>query len=59
MKTFLLLQAHFARLPLPIADYITDTKSVLDQTMRVLQAMIDICAHKGLLRLALDFINMS
>ena len=59
MKTFLLLQAHFERLPLPIADYITDTKSVLDQTMRVIQAMIDVCAHKGLLKLALDFINMS
>lgn len=30
-KAFLLLQAHLARCPLPISDYINDTKSVLDQ----------------------------
>ena len=36
-KTHLLLQAHFSRAPLPIADYGTDTKSVLDQALRILQ----------------------
>lgn len=36
-KTFLLLQAHFSHLPLPNTDYGTDTKSVLDQSIRVLQ----------------------
>lgn len=36
-KTHLLLQAHFSRAELPIADYATDTKSVLDQTLRILQ----------------------
>lgn len=36
-KANLLLQAHFARAALPMSDYITDTKSVLDQTSRVLQ----------------------
>jgi len=30
VKANLLLQAHFQRCPLPITDYITDTKSVLD-----------------------------
>jgi activating signal cointegrator complex subunit 3 len=30
VKANLLLQAHFERCPLPITDYITDTKSVLD-----------------------------
>jgi len=30
VKSNLLLQAHFERCPLPITDYITDTKSVLD-----------------------------
>lgn len=30
-------QAHFSRAPLPITDYITDTKSVLDNTLRILQ----------------------
>lgn len=36
-KTHLLLQAHFSSAPLPIADYVTDTKSVLDQALRILQ----------------------
>ena len=36
-KTFLLLQAHFSRLTLPCSDYYTDLKSVLDQTIRILQ----------------------
>lgn len=34
VKAQLLLQAHFARTPLPMSDYITDTKSVLDQAVR-------------------------
>ncbi len=36
-KAFLLLQAHYCRIDLPIVDYITDTKSVLDQALRILQ----------------------
>ncbi|XP_020291198.1 activating signal cointegrator 1 complex subunit 3 isoform X2 [Pseudomyrmex gracilis] len=46
-KTFLLLQAHFSRLPLPCTDYTTDLKSVLDQAIRILQAMIDTVAERG------------
>jgi activating signal cointegrator complex subunit 3 len=46
-KTFLLLQAHFSHLPLPNTDFATDTKSVLDQSIRILQAMIDVVAEKG------------
>jgi len=38
-KTHLLLQAHFSSAPLPIADYVTDTKSVLDQALRILQVI--------------------
>lgn len=37
VKANLLLQAHFSRLPLPCADYLTDLKSVLDQAIRILQ----------------------
>ena len=37
VKSHLLLQAHFERAPLPIADYVTDTKMVLDQAVRILQ----------------------
>ena len=44
---FFLLQAHFSRIELPISDYVTDLKSVLDQSIRIIQAMIDICANSG------------
>uniref|UniRef100_A0A2Z5TZE8 U5 small nuclear ribonucleoprotein 200 kDa helicase n=1 Tax=Reticulitermes speratus TaxID=60591 RepID=A0A2Z5TZE8_9NEOP len=46
-KALLLLQAHFSRLQLPCTDYLTDLKSVLDQTVRILQAMIDVSAERG------------
>lgn len=36
-KAHLLFQAHFSRLPLPSTDYLTDTNSVLDQAIRILQ----------------------
>lgn len=39
-KTFLLLQAHFSRLGLPNSDYLTDTKSALDNATRVMQASL-------------------
>lgn len=38
-KCFLLLQAHLASVKLPVTDYITDTRSVLDQVPRLLAAM--------------------
>lgn len=46
-KTSLLLQAHLDRLPLPISDYVTDTKTVLDNSIRILQAIVDVCADAG------------
>lgn len=46
-KAFLLFQAHFSRLQLPCSDYLTDLKSVLDQAIRVIQAIIDIVANQG------------
>ncbi|XP_060805871.1 activating signal cointegrator 1 complex subunit 3 [Amyelois transitella] len=54
VKAFLLLQAHMTRLPLPNTDYLTDTKSVLDQTIRILQAMIDTSAENGWLSVCLS-----
>ena len=42
VKAFLLLQVHLGRDDLPISDYITDTNSVLDQSIRILQASIDV-----------------
>lgn len=47
VKANLLFQAYFSQLELPISDYITDLKSVLDQSIRIIQAMIDICANSG------------
>lgn len=45
-KAFLLLQAHFSRLPLPCTDYITDLKSVLDQAIRIIQVRINLISKK-------------
>ncbi|XP_062168571.1 DExH-box ATP-dependent RNA helicase DExH14 [Alnus glutinosa] len=47
VKANLLFQAHFSQLELPISDYVTDLKSVLDQSIRIIQAMIDICGNSG------------
>ena len=49
VKANLLLQAHMSRVQAPIPDYVTDTKGVLDQAVRILQAMVDVAADKGLL----------
>ena len=59
VKTFLLLQAHIYRLPLPISDYVNDTKSVLDQIPRVLNALIDIAAEQGCLPVVLTLMKIS
>eukprot|EP00475_Leptophrys_vorax_P017663 TRINITY_DN24265_c0_g2_i2.p1 TRINITY_DN24265_c0_g2~~TRINITY_DN24265_c0_g2_i2.p1 ORF type:complete len:876 (+),score=189.71 TRINITY_DN24265_c0_g2_i2:681-3308(+) len=58
IKANILLQARFSRLPLPITDYYTDTKSVLDQAIRILHAMIDVVADKGFLQPALRSMNL-
>ncbi len=57
-KCNLLLQAHFSQAPLPMSDYVTDTKSVLDQCLRVLQAMLDYCADQGWLSASLNIIHL-
>lgn len=57
-KAHLLLQCHFSRQQLPSTDYFTDLKSVLDQSLRILQAMIDTCAENGWLRPTLYCINL-
>lgn len=52
------MQAHFTRMDLPISDYITDTKSVLDQSIRVLQAMVDVAANGGWLQTTLSVMHL-
>ncbi|KAG2374583.1 hypothetical protein C9374_010602 [Naegleria lovaniensis] len=58
VKCYLLLQAHFERVKLPIVDYITDTRTVLDSTIRIAQAYIDICAEKGYLQASLNMMHI-
>lgn len=47
VKANLLLQAHFSGVPFPISDFNTDLKNVLDQSVRILQAMVDVAADAG------------
>ncbi|AQL08745.1 DExH-box ATP-dependent RNA helicase DExH14 [Zea mays] len=58
VKANLLFQAHFSRAELPISDYVTDLKSVLDQSIRIIQAMIDVCANSGWLTSALTCMHL-
>jgi activating signal cointegrator complex subunit 3 len=58
VKTLLLFQAYFSGLPLPIRDYITDTKLVLDSSVRFLQAMIDLTAERGHLDTLLNLMSI-
>lgn len=39
-KTHLLLQAHFSRAQLPCSDYGSDTKTVLDNVIRICQVCV-------------------
>lgn len=58
IKAQLLLRAHLDHADLPISDFVTDTKSVLDQALRILQAMIDVCADSGWLFTALNAMQL-
>ncbi|KIX02526.1 uncharacterized protein Z518_08467 [Rhinocladiella mackenziei CBS 650.93] len=42
VKAFLLMQAFMSRVDLPITDYVGDQTSVLDQSIRIIQAGIDV-----------------
>ncbi len=56
VKTNLLIQAHLSRLPLPISDYLTNTKLVLDSCVRIMLFMIDIAAEKKYLDTTINII---
>lgn len=53
-KVFLLLQAHFSHLTLPNADFHTDTKSVLDQSIRIIQVKDFISVLKAKMLIIFD-----
>ncbi|CAG8748715.1 5153_t:CDS:2, partial [Funneliformis caledonium] len=57
-KAFLLLQAHLIRNKLAIADYVTDTLSVLDQAIRILQLIIDITVVNNMLKTCLHTMSL-
>lgn len=40
---------YLFRLPPPIRDYLTDAKLVIDSSIRIISAMIDLAAEKQLL----------
>jgi antiviral helicase SLH1 len=58
VKAFLLLQAHFERIDLPITDYVGDLNSVLDQSIRVCQAAIDVLAELGYAKAVKDMVGL-
>ncbi|PNY25026.1 helicase mug81 [Tolypocladium capitatum] len=58
VKSFLLLQAHMSRIDLPIADYVGDQTSVLDQAIRIMQASIDILTELGHLSSCLQMMRL-
>ncbi len=47
VKTELLLQAHMQRTQLPVVDYVTDTRSVMEQAIRIVTAMLDVASDCG------------
>ena len=59
LKAYLLLQAHFFCIPLPISDYINDTKTVLDNVPRVLNALMDIAIEDRKLCLVKTLLTLS
>ncbi|KAK9459314.1 Sec63 Brl domain-containing protein [Lipomyces oligophaga] len=58
VKAFLLIQAHMSRMELPITDYMQDMVSVLDQSVRILQACIDMAAELGYLDATKMFVKV-
>ncbi|KAK7927081.1 Sec63 Brl domain-containing protein [Apiospora marii] len=58
VKSFLLLQAHMGRIDLPITDYVGDQTSVLDQSIRIIQASIDVLTELGYLSSCLEMIKV-
>ncbi|KAL8825535.1 MAG: hypothetical protein Q9191_004350 [Dirinaria sp. TL-2023a] len=58
VKAFLLLQAYFSRIDLPISDYVGDQNSVLDQSIRIIQASIDVFTELGHLSACMQFMAL-
>lgn len=57
-KTFLLLQSHFCRNPLP-TDLNTDLRFILSQAIKLIQALVDVISSNGWLKPALACMELS
>jgi len=57
-KASLLLQLHLSRGTPPVSDYRLDLKSVLDQSMRVARALVEVAALRGWLSPTLSAIAL-
>lgn len=57
-KAFLLFQAYLSDLQLPIRDYVTDTKLVIDSAFRIINAMIDISAENKIFSNCMNLIQI-
>lgn len=58
LKTFLLFQMHFGRLPPPIRDYVTDCKLIVDSCIRFVHALIDVSAENNYLDTTLNLCSL-
>lgn len=58
LKVMLLIYAYLSDLELPTREYMVDTKSVLDQALRILQGMLDIVTNSGWLSCSLKMIHL-
>ena len=58
VKAFLLLQAYMSRIDLPISDYVGDQNSVLDQSIRIIQASVDVLTELGYLSSCMKMITL-
>ena len=57
VKAYVLIQARMSRVELPVEDYIPDTITVLDQALRIFQALIDTASYAGLFGLVVNAIK--
>lgn len=56
LKVILLIYAYLSDLEPPTREYMVDTKSVLDQALRILQGMLDIVTNNSWLSVSLKII---
>ena len=57
-KTFILLRARILNLTLPIPDFYTDTRSLLDQAYRILSAFVEVCVERREVGMAISAVHV-